>query len=233
MSKMKSLYTIIALLLSVSLQAEETEEVKPKPKPLDPSYHGMHPMALVSKGSTIFAVNMTGYRPPHDLQIVYQIKNPDVAFVNLVKDAQLVTIKPERFNIQRLLRGDELTLTADVYMGHFDRGGSLFYANRTIEFTDKLYSRKMKGLEPSSQWQEYDYIDLTSDERLYIHKIQKAPSYSHLIHVDMTGACLQKFRTSKRVPAESELNFKFINCGTLKPLYFESEDFKAKKTSWR
>lgn len=223
---MKLFYLIFGLLLSAFVVAEE--EKKPKPKPLDPVYYGVHPMALVNKGSNIYAVNMSGYRPPHDLQIIYQIKNPDVAFLNLVKDAELVTIKPQKFNIQRLLRGEEITLTADVYMGHFDRGGSLFYANRTIEFTDKLYGREFKGLEDSTQWQEYDYVDVKSNERIYIHKIQNAPSFSHLIYVDMTGACLQKFRTSKRVPQESELTYKFVNCGTLKPLYYESEDFQEK-----
>ena len=222
---MRLVYVLLGLLFTSVVSAEEK---KPEPEPLDPMYHGLHPMALVNKGSNIFAVNMSGYRSPHDLQIIYQIKNPDVAFLNLVKDAELVTIKPQAFNIQRLLRGEEVTLTADVYMGHFDRGGSLFYASRTIEFTDKLYSREFKALEDSTQWQEYDYIDIKSNERIYIHRIQKAPSFSHLIYVDMIGACLQKFRTSKRVPKESELTHKFVNCGTLKPLYYESEDFQEK-----
>jgi hypothetical protein len=223
---MRLVYLLLGLLFTCAVFAEE--EKKPEPEPLDPMYHGVHPMALVNKGSNIFAVNMSGYRVPHDLQIVYQIKNPDVAFLNLVKDAELVTIKPQAFNIQRLLRGEEITVTADVYMGHFDRGGSLFYANRTIEFTDKLYAREFKELQDSTQWQEYDYVDIKGSERLYIHKIQKAPSFSHLIHIDMTGACLQKFRTSKRVPKESELTYKFVNCGTLKPLYYEAEDFQEK-----
>jgi len=223
---MRLVFLLLGLLFTCAVIAEE--EKKPEPEPLDPSYHAEHPMVLVNKGSNIYAMNMSGYRMPHDLQVVYEIKNPDVAFLNLVKDAELVTIKPQAFNIQRLLRGEEITVTADVYMGHFDRGGSLFYANRTIEFTEKLYAREFKELQDSSQWQEYDYVDIKGNERLYIHKIQKPPSFSHLIHIDMTGACLQKFRTSKRVPKESELTYKFVNCGTLKPLYYETEDFQEK-----
>lgn len=223
---MKYLLSALSLLMAVAVSAEEE---KKEQKPLDPTYQGVHPMVLVNKGSNIYAINMSGYKTPHDVQVVYQIKNPDVAFLNLVKDAELVTIKPKPFNIQRLVRGEEITVTADVYMGHFKRGGDLFYSNRTIEFTDKLYAREFKKLEPSSQWQEYDYIEINSHERIYVHKIQQAPSFNHLIHVDMTGACMSKIRTSKRVPSEAELTHKFVYCGTLKPLYFEAEDFAVKK----
>jgi hypothetical protein len=90
----------------------------------------------------------------------------------------------------------------------------------------QLYARELSELAVSSQWQEYDLITLKENERIYIHKISQAPSYNHLIFVDLTNACLQKFRTSKRVPIENELTYKFVNCGTLKPLYFDSEDLQ-------
>ena len=53
---MKLFYLIFGLLLSAFVVAEE--EKKPKPKPLDPVYYGVHPMALVNKGSNIYAVNI-------------------------------------------------------------------------------------------------------------------------------------------------------------------------------
>lgn len=183
-------------------------------------------MVLVNQGSRIFAVNLPTYKLPHDVQVVYQIENPDVAFLNVVRGAELVTIKPKPFNIQRLMRGEELTITADVYEGDYRNGGSLIYENRTIVFNKLLYARELNELSPASKWQQYAMITLNENERIYIHQITKAPSYNHLIYVDLTSACLQKFSTTQLVPSVGELTYKFVNCGTLKPLYFDSESYQ-------
>jgi hypothetical protein len=218
-------FLLCTFLIGFSTNAFSEEEVKELP-PINPAYNAEHAMALVNQGSRIFAVNLPTYKQPHDVQVVYKIDNPDVAFLNVVRGAELVTIKPKPFNIQRLMRGEEITITADVYNGDYRRDGTLVYENRTIEMSKQLYARELSELAVSSQWQEYDLITLKENERIYIHKISQAPSYNHLIFVDLANACLQKFRTSKRVPKESELTYKFVNCGTLKPLYFDSEDLQ-------
>ncbi|MDN3379228.1 MULTISPECIES: hypothetical protein [unclassified Pseudoalteromonas] len=218
-------FLFFMLLLGLPTVAYCEEETKELP-PINPAYNAEHAMALVNQGSRIFAVNLPTYKQPHDVQIVYKIENPDVAFLNVVRGAELITIKPKPFNIQRLIRDEEITITADVYNGDYRRDGILVYKNRTIEMSKRLYARELNYLAESSQWQDYDLITLKENERIYIHKISQAPSYNHLIYVDLTSACLQKFRTSKRVPKESELTYKFINCGTLKPLYFDSEDLQ-------
>lgn len=218
-------FLLCTFLIGFSTYTFSEEEVKELP-PINPAYNAEHAMALVNQGSRIFAVNLPTYKQPHDVQVVYKIDNPDVAFLNVVRGAELVTIKPKPFNIQRLMRGEEITITADVYNGDYRRDGTLVYENRTIEMSKQLYARELSELAVSSQWQEYDLITLKENERIYIHKISQAPSYNHLIFVDLANACLQKFRTSKRVPKESELTYKFVNCGTLKPLYFDSEDLQ-------
>ena len=218
-------FLLCTFLIGFSTYAFSEEEVKELP-PINPAYNAEHAMALVNQGSRIFAVNLPTYKQPHDVQVVYKIDNPDVAFLNVVRGAELVTIKPKPFNIQRLMRGEEITITADVYNGDYRRDGTLVYENRTIEMSKQLYARELSELAVSSQWQEYDLITLKENERIYIHKISQAPSYNHLIFFDLANACLQKFRTSKRVPKESELTYKFVNCGTLKPLYFDSEDLQ-------
>ena len=215
------------LLFGLTTAAYCEEEVKELP-PINPAYNAEHAMALVNQGSRIFAVSLPTYKQPHDVQIVYKIDNPDVAFLNVVRGADLITIKPKPFNIQRLMRGEEITITADVYNGDYRRDGTLVYEDRTIEMSKLLYARELDDLAESSQWQEYDLITLKENERIYIHKISQAPSFNHLIFVDLANACLQKFRTSKRVPKANELTYKFINCGTLKPLYFDSEDLQSK-----
>ena len=217
---MRLIFTLLLLLLSTTAFAEEEKVELP---PLDPSYNAVHPMALVNRGSSIFAINLPSYRSPHDLQVVYEVKNSNVAFLNFAKNADMITIKPQKFNIQHLMRGDEITITADIYEGDYRQGGTLIYEAKQLELDKQLYARELNELSESSQWHEYDMIELNGTERIYVHKIQKAPSFNHLIFVDLVNACMQKVRTSKRVPPENELTYKFINCGTLKPLFYDAE----------
>ncbi|MEN8635452.1 hypothetical protein ABFV74_06950 [Pseudoalteromonas distincta] len=220
---MRLLLTLLLITLSGFAAAEEEKAELP---PVDPAYNAEHPMVLVNQGSSIIAMNLPAYNSPNNVQVVYKIGNPDVAFLGFVRNAELITVKPLAFNIQHLMRGEEITITADIYEGDYQQGGSLIYSKKELVLDKQLYARELKELSESSQWQDYDMITLNGTERIYIHKIQKAPSYNHLIFVDLVNACMQRLRTSKRVPAENELTYKFINCGTLKPLYYNADDFK-------
>jgi len=223
---MKKFIFIIVLVLNISgaFAKEEVEELPP----LDPAYVGVHGMVLASQSSSIYASHLPLYHKPHNVQLVYKIDNKDVSLLQLVRDAELVTIKPQPFNLQRLMRGEKLTVMADVYMGHFERDGMLVYKSLPIVLDKLLYVRDFSDLKESSNKQEYDVIKLRKNKRIYIHRIQQAPSYDHLIHIDLEAGCMNKFTTSSAVPKASELLYKFVNCGTMKPLYYEAEDFIKK-----
>jgi len=223
---MKKFIFIIVLVLNISgaFAKEEVEELPP----LDPAYVGVHGMVLASQSSSIYASHLPLYHKPHNVQLVYKIDNKDVSLLQLVRDAELVTIKPQPFNLQRLMRGEKLTVMADVYMGHFERDGMLVYKSLPIVLDKLLYVRDFSDLKESSNKQEYDVIKLRKNKRIYIHRIQQAPSYDHLIHIDLEAGCMNKFTTSSAVPKASELLYKYVNCGTMKPLYYEAEDFIKK-----
>ncbi|MFC3031754.1 hypothetical protein ACFOEE_04425 [Pseudoalteromonas fenneropenaei] len=210
---------LLPLFLLGTAYAKDKQAEMP---PLDPSWQGEHAMALVNQGASIFAVSIPSYSKPHSVQIVYKLDNKDLALLSLVRDAQVVTIKTKPFNIEQLMRGDEVNVIADVYDGHFQEGGSMLYEATTLVFADKLYVRELKDLAPATQFQEYDYIELAENTRLYIHKIQQKPSFNHILAVEMTGVCPLKLRTSKRVPSEAELMRHFFNCGSLKPLFYDT-----------
>ncbi|WP_046003572.1 hypothetical protein [Pseudoalteromonas rubra] len=217
---MKVILLLITLIFTCVASADEQQA-----PPLNPAYKGEHGMVLMNRGSRIYASNFPSYGLPNDIHVVYRLENPDVAFLSLIRDSKLITIKPEPFNLQRLERGEEVTIMADVYEGHYARDGRLVYPQRQLVLSDKLFARKLSKLEPASQWHEYDVIEINKTERIYVHKIQQRPSFNHLIFVDLTGACLQKFRASKRVPSAGELAYKFINCGTLKQLFYDAESY--------
>ena len=218
----KVLCGFLLLLTQVSL----AEEVKELP-PLDPAYMGVHNMALITHGSIIYATNFPTYKKPNNVQLLYKLENKNLAILQTVRNGQLITIKPKPFNLQRLMRGEKMVIQADLYTGHFQRGGMLVYENIDLVFDKKMYVRTFDDIKPSSKKQEYDVVLLKDNYRFYIHKIQEVPSFNHILGVDLTSSCLNFFRTSSPAPKETELQYKFINCGTIKPLYFETEDFQA------
>ncbi|WP_448569169.1 hypothetical protein [Thalassotalea ganghwensis] len=199
--------------------------------PLDPRYNGTHGMVLFTHNSNVYAYHLPLYEMPHNVQLLYKIDTKELPLLQLVRDAQLVTIKPELFNLQRLMRGEKMVLNADIYMGHFERDGMLVHQQKPLNFAKQLYVRELTDLDESNNVQKYDVVNIRGTERIYIHQIQQAPSFDHVIHIDIEAGCLSTFRTSSPVPNVNELQYKFINCGTMKPLYFETSDFNAKKSA--
>jgi hypothetical protein len=219
----KVLFGVLFLLSQVSFAEDEVKKLPP----LDPAYMGVHGMALVTQGSSIYASHLPRYKKPHNVQLLYKLDNNDLAVLQTVRDSKLITIKPKPFNLQRLMRGEKIVIQADLYAGHFERGGMLVYENIALSFDKQMYVRTFDDIKPSSTKQEYDVVSLRKNYRIYIHRIQQAPSFDHLLGVDLEAGCLGRFNTSSAVPKETELQYKFLNCGTMKPLYFETEDFKA------
>lgn len=200
------------------------DDVKELP-PLDPAYMGIHNMVLFAQGSSIYASNMPSYEKPHDVQLLYKLDNNDLAVLQSVRDGDLITIKPKPFNLQRLMREERVVINVDLYAGHFERDGMLVYEDIPMVFEKQIYMRTFDDITPASRRQEYDVVSLQKNIKIYIHKISQAPSFNHIISIDQQAGCLAKFNTSAKVPKETELQYKFVNCGTMKPLYFETEDF--------
>ncbi|GAA6203238.1 hypothetical protein [Thalassotalea sp. SU-HH00458] len=219
----KILFIVVSFMCSFTLSAEEAAELPP----LDPGYVGVHGMVLFTKSSSIYASHLPLYHKPHNVQLIYKLENKDLALLQSVRDGDLVTIKPKPFNLQRLMRGEKMVINADVYSGHFERDGMLVYENIPLTFAKLMYVRDMVDLTDSSNKQEYDVVNINKNNKLYIHRIQKAPSYDHILHIDVEAGCLGRFNTSSAVPKENELLYKFVNCGTMTPLYYESQDFSV------
>jgi hypothetical protein len=209
-------------MANLCLANDDAEELPP----LDPAYMSEHAMALMSHSSNIYASNLVTYKKPHDVQLLYKLSVQDLALLQTVRDGHLTTIKTKPFNLQRLMRGESITVYADVYAGHFERDGMLVYENMPLKFANKLYVRPLDNIEPSGRLQEYDVVSLRKNYKIYVHRIQQPPSFDHLLHIDIEAGCITRFNTSSAVPKETELQFKFINCGTMKPLYFETQDFE-------
>ncbi|MDP5032299.1 MAG: hypothetical protein NWQ54_04015 [Paraglaciecola sp.] len=219
----KSVATI--LLCLVNFFAFAQEEPTPLP-PVDEKYMGVHPMVLVSNGSRIYASVMPTYEEPRNVQLIYDLDNTNLPLLNLVRDADLVTIVPSAFNLEHLIRGERLTINADVYMGHFQRGGMLTYKNIEILLDSQLYLRKLEELEQSHIRQKYESALLPNNQRLLVHQIQAAPSYDQIILLFDDVTCITEFVSKSAVPSANETYRKLGFCGSMKPLYYEYQDFE-------
>lgn len=212
---------LILSLSNITLAEEET----PPPPPLDPKYMGIHGMKLFNKGSSVYASHMLTLKAPKNVQIIYKIDINELSLLQLVKDADLVTVKPEAFNLERLMRGEKVEVNADVYMGNYKKDGMLTYKNMKIIFDKQLFIKVIDKPEESNKRQKYDVVQLRNNERILIHQIQQPPSYEHLIYLSDNVNCVTNFTASSAVPKENEIHYKLTYCGAMKPLYYNAEDF--------
>jgi hypothetical protein len=212
------------IILSVSNSVLAKEDTPPPP-PLDPKYMGIHGMKLLNKGSSVFASHMLTLKAPKNVQILYKLDINQLFLLQLVKDADLVTIKPEPFNLQRLMRGEKVEVKADIYMGNYKKDGMLTYSDVTIIFDKQLFTKIIDKPEESNKRQKYDVVNMKNNERILIHQIQKPPSYEHIIYLSDDVNCITNFTSSSAVPKENEIHYKLTYCGAMKPLYYNAEDF--------
>lgn len=219
-----SLILFTLSLLTFSHLASAEEEPKELP-PLNPKYMGVHGMKLFNKGSSVYASHMLSLETPKNVQILYKLDINELSLLQLVKDADLVTIKPEAFNLQRLMRGEEVQVKADVYMGHYKKEGMLTFPDMTIVFDKKLFVKVIDKPEESNKKHKYDVVQMPNNERILIHQIQQAPSYEHLIYLSDDVNCMTNFTASSAVPKENEIHYKLTYCGAMKPLYYNAEEF--------
>jgi len=224
MIKIISSFILSFILLSVS-SFVLAEEDAPPPPPLDPKYMGIHGMKLFNKGSSVFASYMLTLKAPKNVQVLYKLDISQLFLLQLIKDADLVTIKTEAFNLQRLMRGEEVEVKADVYMGDYKKDGILTYSDITIVFDKQLFTKIIDKPEESNKRQKYDVVQMKNNERILIHQIQKAPSYEHIIYLSDDVNCITNFTASSAVPKENEIHYKLTYCGAMKPLYYNAEDF--------
>jgi hypothetical protein len=209
-------------MFNVAIHAQE--EVK-EPPPLDPKYMGSHDLVLMNSGSTIYATHLSTYEEPHNVQIIYRVDFEQNTIIPLVRDSDLVTVRTQPFNLQRLMREEEdVEITADIYLGHFDKGGFKAYEKAYINFNKPIYVRELVDIDESSRRQKYDVVDVKSSERMLIHQIQSAPSYDHIMIQGSAVNCIRQFTTSSATPKESELFGKLSLCGSLKPMYYEVKE---------
>jgi len=217
---MKILYLFLLVLFSNTVFAQHEEH----------DYMGSHGMVFFSSpGGELFAYHMPLYSKPHDYQLLYKLRAPQEVKQLLNKDG-LLTLLPERFNLSKLINGDTLTLNADFYQGHFERGGTKVMSAK-IEFVEQTYKRSLKSLSSDTKGSNFEYIKIDDESHLLIYRIEKRPSFDSLtwLPADKTTKLDRLFNCDEDLKApksSAEVDALVVNCLGSKPSYIEYLDFQ-------
>lgn len=217
-------FTLVLLAFILNGFAKAEEEAPPPP--LDPKFMGSHEFVLMASESDLFASFRSDYRSPRDHQLLYMVDGKGPNLFYLVRDADLVTAKSSQFNLERLMRGETVEVTLNVYMGDQAEGASIVYPDLPVNFVKLLYHRPLDNIEPSGLRQTYDIVDLNRNDRLLIHRIKHKPSFDHIVLAEEAKNCVTQFFASEAVPSENALLMKLLFCGSLKPLHYNSARYQ-------
>lgn len=117
----------------------------------DETSMGSHGMALFGDRDGLYASHLPMFRAPHDHQVVLQVRLADPELDRALRarmqgSTALWTIDPERFALTRLGPGSASPLTrfsADVFSGHFERGGKKLHAGTQFIVERLVYFRRL------------------------------------------------------------------------------------------
>ncbi len=207
-------------------------------------YIGVHGMALLfAQDGSAYGHHLPLYTPPHDYQLVYQLKinkslsadglkaqpNETSKPVSALKKHGLLTIKPEPFDLHRLIKGDTFKVKATVYQGHFERGGEALFSSE-ITFVKPIYREKIV-LEQASQ-PRFVQVELNERETLIVHQITSRPSFDALwlthhqsSQPKQATACIGISEIKEQDGYDWQRTFQYLSHCFSPPAYLEVQDF--------
>ncbi|QHJ12668.1 hypothetical protein FX988_02926 [Paraglaciecola mesophila] len=207
-------------------------------------YIGVHGMALLfAQDGSAYGHHLPLYSPPHDYQIVYQLKIVKRLSANLLKGQPneaskpisplkrhgLLTIKPDPFDLRLLVKGDTFKVKATVYQGHFERGGEALFTSE-ITFVKPIYREKI-ALEKGSQ-PRFVPVKLNESETLILHQITSRPSFDviWLTHDQsaqpkQVTACIGISEIKEENGYDWQRTFQYLSHCFAPPAYLEVQDF--------
>lgn len=103
--------------------------------------HGIHGMVVLQVENQLIASHLPFPAGKHAHQIVLQISSDMPELVQqALKEKRLVTLEPQPFALKDLQQGKLISFNAQVYLGHFERGGKDI-GTVTVQVQQKLLDK--------------------------------------------------------------------------------------------
>ena len=212
---MKMLWSILLLCQPLLLAAQT---------PHQHDYTGSHGMVLFAANDSLLVSHLPLYRPPHDYQLVYEVTLPadtqDMVLTALQQN-KLLTLLPADFDLRRLINASTFTVSADIYQGHFERGGERWLSGIALTFSRQLYQRQLPDVDKPADNGSYAAFS-HHGQMFLLHQIGSAPGYDHILKISALPPVLQ---FSQNTP-EQVLGLIQQQGIKVQQLYLETQDFQ-------
>jgi hypothetical protein len=222
---------VLCLLVCGYTYAQHDHAAMPTDKA---STHGM----LIFGTNKIYASHLPMFRTPHNYQIILELVLDKKAQQKFIADQQqnpqytTYTIEPEKFVLPDMI-AKKGTFKANLYRGHFERGGIKIADSITIKIVEVVYFKKFDN--NAAKQTEANFIVFgNSKEQFAIHQISNKPDFEQILQVKTTISKLETilFSASNNPLGVSgntvttKMDGKDIDVILLKQLYLEFDDLR-------
>ena len=149
---------------------------------------GTHGMVLFGGREALYGYHLAMFHAPHDRQVLLRLGAVDPALDAQLRQAlagqpALWTLNPERFDLDRLSPGAVEPLrgfSADVVLGHFERGGHTVHAAAALRVEQVVAFRPLAPTAGPPRSLRYDVIG-AGTERFLVKRIGHRPDFDHIV----------------------------------------------------
>jgi hypothetical protein len=182
--RISSLLLLATIHFSINAKAQHGHGAMAADKP---SVHGM----LIFGTGKIYASHLPMFHAPHNYQIIVEIELDKTAKQKFIKDQQLhpefttYTIEPERFILPDKI-SSKGSFKANLYRGHFERGGVKIADSIGINIFGVIYFKRFDTAEVRPTDAAYLLFG-NSKEQFAVHQISNKPDFEQIIQVKTDG----------------------------------------------
>jgi hypothetical protein len=145
----------------------------------------VHGMAVVGN-QKVYLSHLPMFHSPHNYQVILEVRLSPAAHSAYLKakagsNETLYTLVPQAFVLPEMTAHPQ-PFKADLYQGHFERGGAVIASGLTVTITQVLYFKKfVPGAQKPSQ-EKYILFGNTQEQFL-AHEITARPDFDQLLSV--------------------------------------------------
>ncbi|MEM9686957.1 MAG: hypothetical protein AAF934_08560, partial [Bacteroidota bacterium] len=148
-----------------------------------PAVHGM----LLIGEKTVYASHLSMFHRPHDYQIILMLHMETKVHKHYNADRlahpdeTVYTLEPEVFVLPEKVKHGN-SFKANIYRGHFERGGVKIIENATVIIAKVVYFKHFEIHEDRPEYLNYILFG-NSEEQFLAHYISKRPDFDEIIRI--------------------------------------------------
>jgi hypothetical protein len=156
-----------------------------------PDPPGTHGMLLFGRHA-LYASHLPMFHRPHDYQVLLELELSGpaqaayAASLGQYPQETVYTLDPEKFVLPDMVAHPR-PFQADVYRGHFERGGTRIASGATVRIRRVVYFRPLLAADAAPAHPTYIVLG-NSQEQFLAHRIAGQPDYDQVLRVTLSPA---------------------------------------------